>query len=209
MKLTALTAAILCVASTQVLADKEYWLGSDGDYVRGSDGKCVRTILWTPEAAIPGCEGGEVKAKAAPVKEKVIASTIEAEVVVVAKAVEPKYTNLSLSSGATFKLGSSVLSKEGKATILELMSKFEGEDVKSVVISGHTDSTGDSSFNQQLSEKRAEAVKAALVDNGANPAKITIKGYGESNPVADNSTREGRAKNRRVEIQVDSRTRQV
>lgn len=225
MKLTTLTAVILSVTSTQVFADKVYWLGTDGEFTRDRNGHCVRTILWTPEAAIPGCEGGEAKTTAsapapapapvavaaapAPVAEVEIASTKEAAAVVVATSVEPKYTDLSLSSGATFELGGSVLSAEGKATVIELMSKFEGEDVKSVVITGHTDGSGDASFNQRLSEQRAEAVKTELVKNGANPDKITTKGYGESNPIADNGTREGRAKNRRVEIQVDSKTRQL
>ena len=211
MKLRALSVAILCAASTQVFADKEYWLGTDGDYARGRDGKCVRTILWTPEAAIPGCEGIEVKAeiKPAPAKEEPIASKEDAEAFVVTESAEPKYTNLSLSSGATFELGGSTLSAEGKETVLALMAKFEDENVKSVVISGYTDDSGDASFNQQLSEKRAEAVKAELVENGANSDKITTVGYGEANPIADNSTREGRAKNRRVEIKVDSKTRQL
>ena len=58
----------------QAVADKEYWIGTDGEYVLDRNGHCVRTIRWTPEAAIPGCEGAEAKekapvaTKAAPVK---------------------------------------------------------------------------------------------------------------------------------------------
>jgi OOP family OmpA-OmpF porin len=95
------------------------------------------------------------------------------------------------------------LSAEGKAEIAALVSKYKGKTAESVVIEGHTDSSGDAAFNQQLSEKRAEAVKAELVANGANPDKIKTVGYGESKPIADNGTREGRAKNRRVEIRVE------
>lgn len=212
MTLRVLSTLILCAASTQVLADKIYWLGTDGEYTRDRNGHCVRTILWTPEKAIAGCEGAAASEPVAPIASnkdvEPIASKEDAEAVVVAEKVEPKFTNLSLSSGATYELGGSVLSDEGKATIIELMDKFKGEEVKTVVISGYTDDSGDAAFNQQLSEKRAEAVKAELVKNGANPDKITTIGYGENNPIADNSTREGRAKNRRVEISVDSKTRQ-
>ena len=110
---------------------------------------------------------------------------------------------MSLASGATFELGGSTLSAEGKAEVADMVAKFEGKTVDSVVIAGYTDDSGDASFNQQLSEKRAEAVKAELVANGANPDKITTVGYGEASPIADNSSREGRAKNRRVEIKVE------
>ena len=206
MKLKTLTALILSAASTQVFADKEYWLGTDGEYARDRNGHCVRTILWTPEAAIPGCEGVEAKA-AAPVKKAPVAAKPvvkpAAAPVVAAKPAEPKTVTFNLSSGATFELGGSTLSAEGKAEVAALVSQFEGKTVESVVIEGHTDSTGDASFNQQLSEKRAEAVKAEAVAQGANADKITTVGHGESKPIADNATREGRAKNRRVEIKVN------
>ena len=100
-------------------------------------------------------------------------------------------------------MGGSTLSAEGKAEIAALIAQYEGKTADSVVIEGYTDSSGDAAFNQQLSEKRAEAVKAELVANGADPDKITTVGYGESKPIADNVTREGRAKNRRVEIRVE------
>jgi len=212
MKIKTLSALLLCATSMQVMADKEYWVGRDGDYARDRNGHCVRTILWTPEAAIPGCEGGvgdSAKSKAAPATDKQMAEKPvkqASEAVVVAA---PAYTELNLASGATFELGGSTLSAEGKAAVVELMNQFKGEDVKAVIIEGYTDDTGAASFNQQLSEKRAEAVKAELVANGANADKITTVGYGESNPIADNRTREGRAQNRRIEIKVDGRRRKI
>jgi len=230
MKIKTLSTLLLCATSMQAMADKEYWLGSDGDYTRDRNGNCVRTILWTPEAAIPGCEGGadskvaSAADKAAADKaaaeraaaEKMAADKAAAERAAAAKAAPvaavvaaPAYTALSLSSGATFKTGGSTLSAEGKAAVIELMNQFKAEDVKSVIIEGHTDDSGAASFNQQLSEKRAEAVKAELVANGANPDKISTVGFGESKPVADNGTREGRAKNRRIEIKVDGHRRQI
>ena len=121
---------------------------------------------------------------------------------------ENEYVTLSLASSATFELGGSTLSAEGKAAVADLVAQFKGREVNSVIIEGHTDDTGDAAFNQDLSEKRAEAVKAEIVanmDNPENENKITTVGYGESKPIADNSTREGRAKNRRVEIKIDEK----
>ena len=122
-----------------------------------------------------------------------------------ADSAEPEYTTLSLSSSASFELGGSTLSAEGKAAVADIVAQFEGREVNAAIIEGHTDDSGDAAFNQQLSEKRAEAVKAEAVANGANPDKITTIGYGETRPIADNSTREGRAKNRRVEIKIDEK----
>lgn len=210
MNIKILSTLILCAASTQVFAEKQYWLGTDGDFVRDVDGKCVRTILWTPENAIDSCEGIEAKAeiKPAPVKAEPVA-VVEAAPVAEIKAAEPKFTSLNLSSGATFALGGSALSTEGKAAVAALMAKFEGETINSVVIEGHTDDSGAASFNKQLSKKRAEAVKAELVASGIQPGKITTEGYGEAHPVADNSTRAGRAENRRVVVKVDGKIRQL
>jgi len=71
-----------------------------------------------------------------------------------------------------------------------------------VTIIGHTDSRGAESFNQQLSQKRADSVKAALIEGGVQGARITAVGKGEAEPVADNASSEGRAKNRRIEAQL-------
>jgi outer membrane protein OmpA-like peptidoglycan-associated protein len=74
-----------------------------------------------------------------------------------------------------------------------------------ILIAGHTDSTGSESYNQQLSERRAVAVKNALGGQGVNPARLSTIGYGESRPIADNSIESGRQINRRVEITIAPR----
>jgi OOP family OmpA-OmpF porin len=200
MKINTLVLLILSTASMQVMAEgSAYWFGTDGEYVRDRNGFCVRTILWTPEKSIDGCEGRETKVVAKPV-----AKPVEKPVAAPAKEVAAAAPVLfSMGSGASFELGGSTLSDEGKAEIAAMVAQFEGKTVDSVLVEGYTDSSGDASFNQQLSKKRAEAVKAELVANGADPKKITTVGHGEDNPIADNSTREGRAKNRRVKITVE------
>lgn len=70
-------------------------------------------------------------------------------------------------------------------------------------IEGYTDSTGDDMYNMNLSKRRAEAVRQALIkDYAVTPARLQSKGYGESKPIADNNTAEGRLQNRRVIIKV-------
>ena len=208
------------VAAFNAVAGAPYWVGGDGEYVRSGFGECVRTIDWTPEAAIPGCEGDA----AAPVAKKPEAAADKAEAtrksapikpmpVVEAPApkpaAEPEYRKISLSSGASFKLGGSTLNAEGKAAVAALLKEFDGEIIEAVIVEGHTDDRGPAAFNQQLSEKRAEAVKAELIANGVDASLIKTVGYGESKPVASNDTREGRAKNRRVEIKVDAKARKL
>ena len=72
----------------------------------------------------------------------------------------------------------------------------------SIRIAGHTDSAGPVEYNQKLSERRAEAVKNALVGMGVNPSRLTTIGYGKGKPIADNNTEAGRQQNRRVEVRI-------
>ena len=67
-------------------------------------------------------------------------------------------------------------------------------------IGGHTDADGDAAYNLKLSQQRADAVKAQLISMGIDASKLTSKGYGKTKPIADNSTDEGKANNRRVEF---------
>jgi OOP family OmpA-OmpF porin len=95
-----------------------------------------------------------------------------------------------------------VLKAEGKAKLDDLVSKVKGINLEVIIAVGHTDSVGADAYNQKLSVKRAEAVKAYLVSKGIETNRVYTEGKGEAQPVADNKTKEGRAKNRRVEIEV-------
>ncbi|MNT90758.1 Outer membrane porin F precursor [compost metagenome] len=75
------------------------------------------------------------------------------------------------------------------------------------VVEGHTDSVGPDAYNQKLSQRRADAVKQVLVQDGVEASRVSSVGYGESRPVADNGTAEGRAVNRRVEAQVEAQAK--
>lgn len=82
------------------------------------------------------------------------------------------------------------------------MTRIKGINLEVVIAVGHTDSTGPAAYNQKLSVRRAEAVKAYLVSKGIEQNRVYTEGKGETQPVASNATRQGRAQNRRVEIEV-------
>ena len=96
----------------------------------------------------------------------------------------------------------SVLKPEGRAKLTDLVEKIRGVNLEVIIAVGHTDSIGSDAYNQRLSVRRAEAVKAFLVSKGIERNRVYTEGKGEKQPVADNRTKEGRAKNRRVEIEV-------
>lgn len=105
-------------------------------------------------------------------------------------------------SGDAFASGQSKLRPEARANlqrVVEFVNRFPDKDV---LIEGHTDNQGGDNLNQVLSQKRAEAVRDALVQEGVSAARMTAVGLGKGRPVADNGTAEGRARNRRVEVVV-------
>lgn len=107
-----------------------------------------------------------------------------------------------LKSDLTFDSGSSALKAGGGSQVSELAAILKKYPQNIITIVGHTDNTGKDTFNQTLSQARAEAVKAGLVTGGVAAASISTVGAAASQPVADNGSADGRAKNRRVEIQI-------
>ncbi|RFN58596.1 OmpA family protein [Marixanthomonas ophiurae] len=108
--------------------------------------------------------------------------------------------NFKLNSAFLFDTGNAVLKKTEELS--KVVDKIKEISEYTVVVEGHTDNVGSAETNKILSEKRAQEVKGFLVKNGIIADSITTKAYGESNPVSDNTTEEGREQNRRVEIVV-------
>ena len=102
--------------------------------------------------------------------------------------------------GVNFAFNRADLLPQGKADLDAVIPDLEADRDLTLLIEGHTDSVGSDAYNQQLSERRAESVKAYLVSKGIAESRIETKGYGESQPVTSNDTEAGRAKNRRVEL---------
>lgn len=99
-----------------------------------------------------------------------------------------------------FKTNSAILEESSFVILDKLIEYLEYEEENKFEISGYTDNVGSDNSNQVLSENRAIAVVNYLVEHGIAPERLIAKGYGELNPIADNATEEGRAKNRRTEI---------
>ena len=176
------------------------WQNGTGELVwkNGTNELCWRDANWTPATAAVGCDGALVAAKPAAVVPPPPAVTPPAPPARPAVAA----SKVTFAADAFFDFDKSVLKPEGRAKLDDLVSKIKGINLEVIIAVGHTDSIGTDAYNQKLSVRRAEAVKAYLVSKGIERNRVYTEGKGEKQPVADNRTKEGRAKNRRVEIEV-------
>ena len=183
-KLLQLLAIAGIAISSSAFAQKsvDNWVNSNGIvWKNGTNELCWRNANWTPATAAPGCDG----AIAAP-----------------AAAASPKAAaKVTLNADALFDFDKSVLKPAAISSLNSLAGKVKSLTLEVIVAVGHTDSIGTDAYNQKLSIRRAEAVKKYLVSQGIEAKRIYVEGKGESQPVADNKTAEGRAKNRRVQIE--------
>jgi OOP family OmpA-OmpF porin len=210
--------ATTAVAQTRVTAANggnviDNWQNGTGEYVwkNGTNELCWRDANWTPATAAVGCDGALVQAApaAAPAPAPAAAPAAPAARPAPAPAPAPAAapqppaaTKVTYAADAFFDFDKSVLKPEGKAKLDDLVGKVKDINLEVIIAVGHTDSVGTDAYNQRLSVRRAESVKAYLVSKGIEKNRVYTEGKGEKQPVADNKTAEGRAKNRRVEIEV-------
>lgn len=177
-------------ASLSVQAGTGYVQSSSGEFWRGSFGDCVRGGTFTTEGYTEGCDPAPV-------------AVVEEEVIVVPPPSEVMETAV-LEADTLFAFDSAELKEDGEAALGELAADIENMTaVNTIRVDGHTDSTGPLEYNMGLSERRAQSVKDFLVSKGIPADAIETEGHGPNDPVADNSTREGRAENRRAVVTVE------
>ena len=198
----AVAALMMSAASFNVFAQagEAYWGGTSGTW-KNSTGLCWRSGYWTPANATPECDPDLApKPSAVPAPPPVApAPTPLAKPVAKPKPVAEKIT---FAADVLFDFDKATIKPEGRSKLDDLASKVKGINLEVVIAIGHTDSIGDDGYNQRLSVRRAESVKAYLVSRGIEPNRVYTEGKGEKQPIASNKTKDGRQKNRRVEIEV-------
>ena len=202
-KITALF-AVATVAGSAFAAgstvNTDNWRNGHGDLIwkNGTNELCWRDASWTPATAAAGCDGAIEAPKAAPAPAATPAPAPAPAPTPAPVAAE----KVTYAADAFFDFDKSVLKPEGRAKLDDLVGKIQDITLEVIIAVGHTDWTGSDAYNQKLSERRAEAVKAYLVSKGIEQNRVYTEGKGKTQPVADNRTAAGRAKNRRVEIEV-------
>ena len=184
----------------------DQWVNGEGQpWLSGTNDLCWRDGNWTPATAYPGCDGAAKPPPPAPAPVAAPApapAATPAPAPVVAPKPAPVSEKVTFAADAFYDFNKSTLKPEGKAKLDDLVSKMSGLNLEVIIAVGHTDSVGTPEYNQKLSVRRADSVKEYLVSKGVEKNRVYTEGKGEKQPVADNKTAEGRAKNRRVEIEV-------
>jgi OOP family OmpA-OmpF porin len=193
------------------------WRATDGTvWKNGTNELCWRDAGWTPATAAENCDGA---IKPPPPAPKIAPPPPAPPVApppppppvappppppppppVVPPA--PVQEKVTFAADAYFDFAKSALKPEAVTKLSDLVEKTKGVNLEVIIAVGHTDSVGNDGLNQKLSIARAEAVKSFLTGKGIEKNRVYTEGKGSKQPVADNKTAEGRAKNRRVEVEV-------
>lgn len=195
------SASAAAITYQEQKAANDNWGNGTREYVwkNGTDELCWRNNVWTPATANSNCDGALVAQVPQPARVEPTPPPAPEPVPVAPTVTTEKVT---FSADALFDFDKAVLKHEGKSKLSDLVSKLKDITLEVIVATGYTDSIGSDAYNKKLSLRRAQAVKDFLVKQGVDEKNIYVEGKGESNPVASNKTAAGRAKNRRVEIEV-------
>jgi OmpA-OmpF porin, OOP family len=180
-------------------ATNDNWVNGTAEYVwkNGTDELCWRNGFWTPATANAKCDGALVaQAPAAPAPAPAPAPMISSQ-------------KITFQADALFDFDKAVLKPEGKAKLSDLAAKIKSVNLEVVVATGYTDKIGSDKYNDRLSLRRAQAVKAYLVSQGIEANRVYTEGKGKRNPVVTDCMQKNRkalisclAPNRRVEVEV-------
>ena len=179
-----LLASVITVSATAAMAS-DNWQNGDGalNWKNGDGTLCWRDNSWTPATAAKGCDGA-LQAAAGAAASGVMQSKI------------------TLQADTLYDFNKSDLKPEGKATLNKIAADLAKIKLEVIIAVGNTDSVGTDAYNMALGQRRAQSVKAYLTSKGVDGSRIYTESKGKSNPVASNATAEGRAKNRRTDIEV-------
>lgn len=173
--------AIAAMAAVGTASASDNWTNVDGHVWMDASGEnCWRDAFWTPATAAQGC--------GLPVAE--------------APVVAPTASKVVLNADTFFDFDKSTIKPEGKQVLDQVAQQADSINLETIIAVGHTDSIGPEAYNLGLSDRRAASVKQYLISKGVPADRIYTEGKGEAEPVATNKTREGRAQNRRVEIEI-------
>ena len=217
-KVAMIVATVAVVAPMSVFAQPattapgriDNWRNVDGNvWKNGTRELCWRDNFWTPATAVADCDGAlkpVVAAAPSPVAPAPVAPAPVAPAPAPAPAAPiapvPSSEKVTYAADAFFDFNKADLKQEAKTKLDDLVSKTKEINLEVIIAVGHTDSIGGDAYNDKLSVKRAESIKTYLTSKGVEANRVYTEGKGKKQPVADNKTADGRAKNRRVEIEV-------
>ena len=180
------SAALVTAAGAQTI---DNWKNGSNELVwkNGTNELCWRDAFWTPATAAPGCDGAIVPPAPVVAPPAAVAPPPPPPppvVAPVAPPAPPAATKVTYAADAFFDFNKSVIKPEGKAKLDDLVGKIKDINLEVIIAVGHTDAVGSDAYNQKLSIRRSEAVKAYLVSKGIEKNRVYTEGKGEKQPVA-------------------------